>query len=88
MPPGLSPWHLAVAVVAILLFLGPSRLPQTGRAFGRAIREFRSAVSGADVSGDASAGLAATPAVADAGPMLRRPGVAPDDIQAKDPPVG
>lgn len=37
---------IPIAVVVLLLFGGASRLPEFGAATGRAIREFRSAVSG------------------------------------------
>jgi TatA/E family protein of Tat protein translocase len=37
---------IPIAVVILLLFGGATRLPEFGAATGRAIREFRSAVSG------------------------------------------
>lgn len=40
-----SPTHLLLILVVLLLVLGPKRLPQAGRAIGRSIREFRSATS-------------------------------------------
>lgn len=44
----LTPTHLAILLVALLLILGPKRLPESGRALGRGIREFRDAVTGHD----------------------------------------
>jgi len=41
----LQPTHLLLILVAVLVVLGPKRLPQASRAIGRSIREFRSATS-------------------------------------------
>ena len=46
----LSPVHLIIILVIALLILGPGKLPETGAALGHAIREFRQAVDGKDVS--------------------------------------
>ena len=40
----LSPVHLIIILVIALLVLGPGKLPETGAALGKAIREFRQAV--------------------------------------------
>jgi sec-independent protein translocase protein TatA len=40
----LSPVHLIIILVIALLILGPGKLPETGAALGKAIREFRQAV--------------------------------------------
>jgi sec-independent protein translocase protein TatA len=37
----LSPWHLVVLGLVVLLVFGPSRLPEIGRSLGRGMREFR-----------------------------------------------
>jgi sec-independent protein translocase protein TatA len=42
----LSPLHLVIVLVIALLVIGPGKLPETGAALGRAIRDFRHAVSG------------------------------------------
>ncbi|MBV9001658.1 MAG: twin-arginine translocase TatA/TatE family subunit [Solirubrobacterales bacterium] len=39
----LTPTHLAVLLIVLLLVLGPKRLPESGRALGRGIREFKEA---------------------------------------------
>jgi len=40
-------WYLIpIALVVVLLFGGATRLPEIGAGLGRAIREFRGAVSG------------------------------------------
>jgi sec-independent protein translocase protein TatA len=41
----LQPTHLLLILVALLVVLGPKRLPEAGRAVGRSLREFRSATS-------------------------------------------
>jgi TatA/E family protein of Tat protein translocase len=38
--------HLLILAVIMLLFFGPSRLPQLGQSLGRAIRGFKSGLSG------------------------------------------
>jgi sec-independent protein translocase protein TatA len=42
----LQPTHLLFVLVVALLVLGPKRLPEVGRALGRGLRDFRTAVSG------------------------------------------
>ena len=42
---GLSPLHVIVVLVLALVVLGPGRLPETGAALGRALREFRRGMS-------------------------------------------
>ena len=44
----LQPTHLIFVLVVALLVLGPKRLPEVGRALGRGLRDFRSALSDAD----------------------------------------
>jgi sec-independent protein translocase protein TatA len=44
----LTPAHLLIILVVALLVLGPGKLPETGAALGRSIREFRHAISGTD----------------------------------------
>jgi sec-independent protein translocase protein TatA len=58
-PQLLTPTNLAILLVALLLIFGPRRLPQTGRALGRSLREFREAIAGQEATPDA--GLAAPP---------------------------
>lgn len=42
----LSPLHLVIILVVALLVIGPGKLPETGAALGKSIREFRDAVGG------------------------------------------
>jgi sec-independent protein translocase protein TatA len=42
----LTPTHIAILLAVLLLIVGPKRLPQTGRALGSGIREFKDAIRG------------------------------------------
>jgi sec-independent protein translocase protein TatA len=46
--PLLTPTHVAVVLVVLLLVFGPRRLPQTGRALGQTLREFKAATADED----------------------------------------
>jgi sec-independent protein translocase protein TatA len=48
----LQPTHLLFVLVVALLVLGPKRLPEAGRALGKGIRDFRTAISGEDDRSD------------------------------------
>ena len=37
----LSPVHLVIILVVALLVIGPGKLPETGAAIGKAVRDFR-----------------------------------------------
>jgi sec-independent protein translocase protein TatA len=41
---GITPVHLIIVLVIALLILGPGKLPETGAALGKAMREFRGAM--------------------------------------------
>ena len=43
-----EPLDLVLILIVALLLFGANRLPETARAMGKAIREFRDAVSGND----------------------------------------
>jgi sec-independent protein translocase protein TatA len=45
-----QPTHLLFILVIVLIVLGPKRLPETARALGRGLRDFKNAVSGDDAS--------------------------------------
>jgi sec-independent protein translocase protein TatA len=47
----LSPIHLVLLLVIILLVFGPKRLPEIGSGLGKGIREFRRALN--DITGEA-----------------------------------
>ena len=42
----LSPTHIALLLVVLLLFFGAKRLPDLGRSLGNGMREFRHSLSG------------------------------------------
>ena|SRR5947209_379621 len=42
----LSPWHIAIIVLVLLLVFGAKRLPELGRGLGSGMREFKDAVTG------------------------------------------
>lgn len=39
---GLSPWHLLIVLVVVLLLFGSKKLPDTARGLGRSLRIFKS----------------------------------------------
>jgi sec-independent protein translocase protein TatA len=43
----LAPSHLLLILVAVLIFLGPKRLPELGKSLGEAIRGFKDSVNSA-----------------------------------------
>lgn len=43
-----QPTHLLFILVVALLVLGPKRLPEVGRALGKGLRDFRSALNSID----------------------------------------
>ena len=45
MPGDVSPAELLLLLLLVLLLFGPQRLPQIGRSLGKAIREFKEALS-------------------------------------------
>ena len=40
----LTPWHIAIFALVVLLCFGPKRLPEIGRSAGRGIREFKNGI--------------------------------------------
>lgn len=43
---GLSPWHLAILFVVLILVFGAKKLPELGRGLGSGMREFKRGVTG------------------------------------------
>ena len=41
----LQPTHLIVVLLVALVFLGPKRLPDGGRALGQGLKEFRNSIA-------------------------------------------
>ena len=42
----LEPTHLIIILIVALVFLGPKRLPDAGRALGQGLREFKQSITG------------------------------------------
>jgi sec-independent protein translocase protein TatA len=42
----LQPTHLIILLVIALVFLGPKRLPEAGRALGQGLKEFKHSIGG------------------------------------------
>jgi sec-independent protein translocase protein TatA len=40
----LQPTHLIILLVVALIFLGPKRLPDAGRALGQGLKEFKDSI--------------------------------------------
>ena len=41
MPGWVSPWHIAIVLVVVLVVFGPRRLPELGSSIGKAITGFK-----------------------------------------------
>jgi len=41
----ISPWHIAIFVLVVLLVFGPKKLPELGRSLGKGIRELKDGVT-------------------------------------------
>jgi sec-independent protein translocase protein TatA len=41
----LQPTHLIILLAIALLFLGPKRLPEAGRALGQGLKEFKTSIT-------------------------------------------
>jgi TatA/E family protein of Tat protein translocase len=68
----ISPLHLLIVLVVALVVIGPRKLPETGAALGKALREFREATR--DIS--ESTGIAQATAVAQPAEVAAAPAVA------------
>lgn len=42
----LQPSHLIIILIIALVFLGPKRIPEAGRALGQGLKEFKGSISG------------------------------------------
>jgi sec-independent protein translocase protein TatA len=56
--------EIVVILVLVLIFFGPSKLPQLGDALGRGIRNFKRAAAEDEAPGEARTGAPALPATA------------------------
>jgi sec-independent protein translocase protein TatA len=64
----LTPVHLLVLLVAVLVFWGHARLPEASRALGRSLRILRSELHASDPPGAPAAGAPADGAPAGGAP--------------------
>ncbi|MBV9838932.1 MAG: twin-arginine translocase TatA/TatE family subunit [Solirubrobacterales bacterium] len=76
----LSPGHIVVLLVVLLLVFGTKRVPELGRSLGTGLREFKQSV-GSD-AGELRAIVAATPE-----PVERAAGVPVPAVSAAAPPA-
>jgi sec-independent protein translocase protein TatA len=44
----LQPTHLILILIVALVFLGPKRIPEAGRALGQGLKEFKHSIAGAE----------------------------------------
>ena len=44
----LQPTHLILILIIALVFLGPKRIPEAGRALGQGLKEFKSSIGDGD----------------------------------------
>jgi sec-independent protein translocase protein TatA len=42
----LSPVHMVIIMVIVLILFGPGKLPELGKGLGKGIREFKDAIRG------------------------------------------
>lgn len=42
----LSPWHIAILLIVLLVVFGAKKLPEMGRGLGSGMREFKKGVGG------------------------------------------
>ncbi len=54
----LSLTHILLLGLVVIIFFGPSRLPQLGQSLGKAIRGFKKGLGGEDDSRDVSGKIA------------------------------
>lgn len=89
---GLTPGHLVIVLVIVLVVVGPGKLPELGSALGKSLREFQKAAGPMKDLADPANMLGLTgssqpaaapqgqpiPAATMAAPMVAAPMVAPD----------
>jgi sec-independent protein translocase protein TatA len=80
----LSPWHIAIIVMVLLLVFGAKRLPELGRGLGSGMREFKDAVTG---GGSHDESRPAVPAVTEQPPNASQPPAPPQPPAASQAPA-
>src|ERR1035437_8900623 len=82
MPWGLTPAHLIILLVIVLIVVGPGKLPDTGAAIGKALRGFKDAVGTGEAAPSATQQQAAPPVQ----PVAPQAPVSPAQYPAQYPP--
>ena len=54
----ISPWHIAIFALVVLLVFGPKRLPEMGRSLGKGFRELKDGITQHGQIDDAESGPA------------------------------
>jgi sec-independent protein translocase protein TatA len=70
MPFGLTPAHLIIILVIVLIVVGPGKLPDTGAAIGKALRGFKNEMDGTNPD-QAAASLPPAPPVQQVQPPVQ-----------------
>jgi sec-independent protein translocase protein TatA len=60
-----SPWHIAIFVLVVLLVFGPKRLPEIGRSLGKGMRELKDGIAHDEPSAKSEPQRSALPAAKD-----------------------
>ncbi len=72
MPTGLlTPTHILILLIVVLIILGPKRLPQAGHALGRSIHEFKAGITGRQSTEIETPAAAPDPSLAEHHPTTR-----------------
>jgi sec-independent protein translocase protein TatA len=77
MPWGLTPAHLIVILVIVLIVVGPGKLPDTGAALGKALRGFKEAMEGTEPSQSSTQSQTQQPSVPMQQNVMAQPPVQP-----------
>ena len=87
MPWGLTPAHLIIILVIVLIVVGPGKLPETGAAIGKALRGFKDAVDTGEAGPSATQQQAVPPAqpLQPQAPVYPQPQYAPQQTYTQAP---
>jgi sec-independent protein translocase protein TatA len=82
---GLSPIHIAIVVVVLLLVFGPKKLPDLGRSIGSSLREFKKGTEG--LAEEVKSGLSESESAPATPAASATPGSGADTADAAEKPV-
>ena len=83
MPGWVSPWHLAIVLVVVLVVFGPRRLPELGASIGKAITGFKRGLK-EDEQQETIAESSAVDPPSTTSPATTPPTVTPGEDEKKD----